>query len=182
MSRVAVVGFGALGAGAAWALARRGHDVVVLERHGVANRVGSSAGASRIFRLAYPEVDYVSLCIDALALWRRLEAETGSTLYVRRGLLERGERALDYASALATCDLAHRVLDGAETPALFPELVPRPASRRSSPRRPGRSSRRAASGRWPRASRRSAGRSASPARPPSRRPRRACASRWRTGT
>ena len=51
---VAVVGAGIMGAATAYALARDGVDVLVLEQFRVGHARGSSHGRTRIVRLAYP--------------------------------------------------------------------------------------------------------------------------------
>ena len=58
---------------------------------------GSSHGRSRIFRLAYPDEQWVALAQEALVGWRELEHETGEELLVLDGLLEveTSEAALD---------------------------------------------------------------------------------------
>src|SRR5205814_6276081 len=75
---------------AARALARRGHEVVVHEQFSLDHRHGSSHGASRIYRMAYPEREWVELARESIGLWRELEAETGEELLVPLGLLEIG--------------------------------------------------------------------------------------------
>lgn len=85
---VAVVGAGIMGSAAARALARSGHDVTVFEQFRIGHDRGSSHGRSRIFRLAYPELEYVRLAQAALRGWRELEAETGTAVLELTGLLE----------------------------------------------------------------------------------------------
>jgi sarcosine oxidase len=85
---VAVVGAGLNGLATAWALRRRGADVVVYEQFELGHVRGSSHGRTRIFRLAYPETKWVRLAIEALAGWRELEAESGEELLLLNGLLE----------------------------------------------------------------------------------------------
>jgi glycine/D-amino acid oxidase-like deaminating enzyme len=87
---VAVVGLGLMGTAAAWALARRGHQVVAFDAHTPGHRFGSSHGSSRIFRRAYPEPEYVAMTGQALELWRELERATGTTLLVTTGGLDHG--------------------------------------------------------------------------------------------
>ncbi len=85
---VVVVGAGVNGLATGWALAREGRDVVVYEQFEAGHARGSSHGRSRIFRLAYPEEQWVRLAQEALAGWRELEAESGETLLGLPGLVE----------------------------------------------------------------------------------------------
>jgi sarcosine oxidase len=111
---VVVVGAGIQGSATAWALARRGYAVVLLEQFELGHARGSSHGGSRIFRLSYPEERYVRLAQEALVGWRALEAEAGEELIVRTGALDLGARARDNARALAACGVQHEQLTGAE--------------------------------------------------------------------
>jgi len=77
-----------MGLAAARALAREGHEVVVYEQFGRGHARGSSHGRTRIFRLAYPEPEWVRLAAEAVAGWRELEAETGETLLDPVGFVE----------------------------------------------------------------------------------------------
>ena len=88
---VVVVGGGAMGAATAWWLARAGREVVVLERFGPGHTRGSSHGASRIFRFAYPLPRYVRMARMALELWRQVEAETGTSLLETTGGVDHGD-------------------------------------------------------------------------------------------
>jgi sarcosine oxidase len=123
--RVAVVGAGINGLAAARALARRDHAVTVYEQFALDHTRGSSHGASRIFRLSYPELDWVQLAQQALPRWRELEDESGERLLELNGIIEfvRGhgegsQRALEQAGA--TIEL----LDQAEVVARFPMVRP----------------------------------------------------------
>lgn len=88
MADVAVIGAGVNGLAAGWALRRAGIDAVVYEQFDVGNTRASSHGRTRIFRLAYPEVEWVELAQDALAGWRELEAESGEEMLLLNGMLE----------------------------------------------------------------------------------------------
>jgi sarcosine oxidase len=107
-----VVGAGAMGSSTAWWLARRGRDVVLLEQFEQGHARGSSHGATRIFRFAYPDPDYVRLAQQALPLWRELEADSGRTLLETTGAVDHGDPgSVDAtAAALAACGGAHERL------------------------------------------------------------------------
>ena len=87
---VIVIGAGVMGAAAGWEVARRGRDVVVLERFEQGHVRGSSHGGSRIFRLAYPEPAWVRLCVEALDAWRDLEDDAGVPLLDITGGVDHG--------------------------------------------------------------------------------------------
>ena len=63
--RAAIVGAGIMGLATARALARRGWDVTIYEQFEVGHNRGSSHGRSRIFRLAYPDPEWVRLAKEA---------------------------------------------------------------------------------------------------------------------
>jgi sarcosine oxidase len=87
---VIVVGGGAMGSAAAWQLARRGHEVTLLERFGPGHTQGASHGASRNFNLSYADDTYLSLLREALPLWRELEAESAVSVLDQVGLANHG--------------------------------------------------------------------------------------------
>ena len=72
-SQYAVIGAGLAGAATAWSLARRGHEVTLVERTQPASRDGSSHGSARIFRYVYPDPFYVRLVVAAKAGFDELE-------------------------------------------------------------------------------------------------------------
>jgi sarcosine oxidase len=115
---VAVVGAGLNGLAAAWALRHAGHDVVVYEQFEPGHSRGSSHGATRIFRLAYPDAMWVRLAQEALTGWRELERESGEELLLLNGLLELNHQgAVSSQAALRECDADCELLtrDEAET-------------------------------------------------------------------
>ncbi|MDI6942538.1 FAD-dependent oxidoreductase [Microbacterium barkeri] len=85
-----VVGGGVVGAATAWALAREGREVVLLEAHEPAHAVGASHASTRNFNPSYAEPAYLRLLTRALPLWRELEAESGETILEQTGIVNRG--------------------------------------------------------------------------------------------
>jgi sarcosine oxidase len=107
--KVAVVGAGVMGCATAWALRERGVEVTVHEQFGLDHERGSSHGRTRIFRVAYPEVEWVRFAQEAYAGWRDLDPDVLG-LY---GLIELvPESALTSARALDECGVEYRLLDG----------------------------------------------------------------------
>jgi len=85
---VIVIGVGSMGSSACYHLASRGCKVLGLEQFDIAHEFGAHAGQSRIIRKAYFEnSDYVPLLERAYANWHSLEAETGTQIYFKTGLV-----------------------------------------------------------------------------------------------
>ncbi|TQS46199.1 FAD-dependent oxidoreductase [Cryptosporangium phraense] len=91
---VVVVGGGGVGSATAWQLARRGRSVVLLEQFASGHTKGASHGASRIFRLSYPDRVHIDLAREARDLWRELEATTGTDLLTITGGVDHGNSPL----------------------------------------------------------------------------------------
>ncbi|MFC9919347.1 FAD-dependent oxidoreductase [Agromyces binzhouensis] len=106
-----VVGGGAMGAATAWQLARRGRDVVLLERYEPGHRNGASHGASRNFNVGYADPAYVAMLVEALPLWRELEAEARTPLLELVGVANHGPAA--------HFDAVHAALTAAGIPSEF---------------------------------------------------------------
>jgi sarcosine oxidase len=124
-AEVVVVGAGVNGLATAWALAREGRDVLVLEQFAPGHTRGSSHGSSRIFRLSYPEVPWVRLAQEALIGWRELEAETGTQLLHLNGLIELvGDLSEGSCKALDECGIEWSLLEAGEAERRFPLRVP----------------------------------------------------------
>jgi sarcosine oxidase len=114
---IVVVGAGITGVATARSLAQSGRGVVLVEQFALGHDRGSSHGASRIFRLSYPDAHYVRLAQGALQSWRELESEIGEELIVRTGGLDFGPVAVENARALASCGVSHELLSGSDVAA-----------------------------------------------------------------
>ena len=80
-----VVGLGAHGSAAARSLAERGMSVVALERLRLGHDRGSSHGATRMIRRAYPNPVWDDFVARAYGAWSRLEQAAGEQLLVPTG-------------------------------------------------------------------------------------------------
>jgi sarcosine oxidase len=117
---IAVVGAGVIGLATARALAQAGHDVVVYEQFELDHERGSSHGRSRIFRLAYPDPNWVRLAIEEKAGAREIEAESGQVLLSLTGLLELvGDPAQSSQAGLEDCGVEWEVLGAEEAERRF---------------------------------------------------------------
>jgi monomeric sarcosine oxidase len=105
---VCVVGGGVTGLAAAWRLGLAGREVVVLEQFALDHGRGSSHGATRIFRFAYPDPLYVRMAQASLPMWRELEAASGDEILKITGGLDVGDPAIleSVANALIGCGAA----------------------------------------------------------------------------
>jgi sarcosine oxidase len=120
-----VIGAGAWGLPAAAELVRRGHQVTLVDRHGVLSPLSSSSGPSRLWRLADPDPRTVRLSIRALEAMRKLQSRTQSTVFLRRGLLWRDDVSLPAVDeALRDAGVAHTLVSAEQVGAYFPGLRP----------------------------------------------------------
>src|SRR5262245_2139501 len=110
MPRFVVIGGGVMGLSAGWALAKDGHDVVVLEQYEVGNVLGSSHGASRVYRTFYDRPEYARMAQDALPLWREFEAASGDTLLEVVGSIETLEGAEQDRATLEALGIPYEIL------------------------------------------------------------------------
>jgi sarcosine oxidase len=119
-----VIGGGAMGSAAAWQLASRGRDVLLLERFAAGHSHGASHGASRNFNVSYSDPTYLSMLVEALPLWRVLEEETSSTVLDLVGVVNHGHRADfdDVFDALGAVGIPAEFLPPAEAARRWPGI------------------------------------------------------------
>ncbi len=119
------MGAGLTGLSAAWALARRGRDVLVLEQAEVGHAGGGSHGSCRIFRFGYEHPDYVRLAGQARTLWRDLEDACGSRLLHPCPQLTFGPQMPEVLAAMREAGAPCEVLPPAEAARRFPGVAVR---------------------------------------------------------
>ena len=122
---VVVVGVGAMGSSAAWALSKAGHDVVAVEQFPFGHDRGSSHGASRIYRVGTEQTHYLDLAQRARVLWGELEAATGEQLLTVQGAVEHGvtqEQVDAFVEHLRVRDIEHEVLDPGDAADRWPGM------------------------------------------------------------
>src|SRR5712691_386758 len=90
-----VVGAGVFGLSTALEAGRRGRRTLCVDRGAVPNPIAASYGPSRKIRSTYLDPHYTRLALEAMAEWRRLEAETAKELYVAAGNLNVSDSAAD---------------------------------------------------------------------------------------
>jgi sarcosine oxidase len=119
----AVVGAGVMGAATAWALSRRGSEVVVFEQFEVGHTRGSSHGRSRVFRFSYEDSMYVRMAMEALPLWREIESESGTPMVTILGGLDFGADLSPNVRALEQLGASFDVIDAHEATGRFPTIA-----------------------------------------------------------
>jgi sarcosine oxidase len=102
--------------------------VVLLEQFEQGHGRGSSHGATRIFRFAYPIPEYVRMAQAALPLWRELEDDAGDVLLETTGGLDIGDpltlAPIEDALRLAGAEVEY--LAGSDATDRWPGIRPAP--------------------------------------------------------
>lgn len=107
---VIILGAGTMGTAAAWALARRGVDVIAIDRFTHYNTMGSHGGNTRIFRHCYFEGErYVPWALEADKLFTELQDRTGLEIQLRVGCLDIGTPENGHARNATATAIAHNL-------------------------------------------------------------------------
>jgi sarcosine oxidase len=129
-----VLGLGAMGSAAAHQLAKRGADVLGIDRYSPPHAFGSSHGGTRITRLAIGEGEYYTpLAMRAHEIWREIENETGANLLTTNGgLVISSDDKLskthvdgffqNTVAAAKRFGITHELLDAAEIRRRYPQF------------------------------------------------------------
>lgn len=121
-----IIGAGAVGSATAYAAAKAGVRVLLLEQYEIDHQRGSSHGASRIIRYAYDHPIYVGMARDAYAAWAEVEADAGETFYRKTGGIDfahPGEKLLsDMRRTLLATGIPHEMWTAADAMHHFPQF------------------------------------------------------------
>ncbi|WP_232664121.1 FAD-dependent oxidoreductase [Pseudonocardia sp. TRM90224] len=124
MTDVVVVGGGAVGAAAAWQLAARGVEVLLVERFAPGHTRGASHGKARTYRPGSADPAVAALADESFALWRDLESATGADLLHLTGGVDHGDPDVvaARAGALAARGLRHEWLTARDAEERWPGM------------------------------------------------------------
>jgi len=131
-----VVGLGAMGSAVLYQLAKRGANVIGIDRFVPPHQMGSSHGETRLTRQAVGEGrHYAPFVLNSHRIWRELEADGGEKLLNDCGVLVMGPgsgqtshhgkpdfvaRSIEVARDFG---IIHEVLDGTEVARRFPQFL-----------------------------------------------------------
>ena len=120
-----VIGVGGMGSAAVYHLARRGLQVLGLEKHAIPHEMGSSHGYSRMIRYTLQEhPSYVPLVRRSYELWHEMEETAGEELMVTTGSIRAGAPDSPFfLNAQEACDLhsiPYEILTASEVNKRFP--------------------------------------------------------------
>jgi glycine/D-amino acid oxidase-like deaminating enzyme len=122
-----IVGGGIMGLTTAWALARAGHEVDLLEQGALPNPLASSMDEHRLIRHPYGDhTGYARMIDEAYAAWDLLWTDLGQRLYAPTGTLALSGNGADWAQrSAATLEAIGRPMTEiavADLPRRFPLL------------------------------------------------------------
>jgi sarcosine oxidase len=118
-----VIGAGLTGLAAAWALTRKGREVLLIEQAQAGHQAGGSHGSCRIFRLGYEHPEYVSLAIRARQTWTELEQECGQRLLDPAPQLTFGPQMPEVQVAMEQAGAPFEMLPAEQAAERFPGVI-----------------------------------------------------------
>jgi sarcosine oxidase len=126
---IIVVGAGIAGLSSAWALAKRGHKVTLLEQGAIPNPLAASGDHHRVIRRAYgASAGYGRLITEAYDAWVELWADLGESHLDARGFVcvsrEAGDEAEQFRDGLVEGGYPLEMFDAGEAAARWPFLEP----------------------------------------------------------
>ncbi|WP_353640922.1 FAD-binding oxidoreductase [Mesorhizobium sp. WSM2239] len=129
MANIIIVGAGIAGLSTAWALAKAGHGVSIVEQGPIPNPLAASGDHHRIIRRAYgAATGYGRLITEAYDAWDELWADLGESHLDPRGFVcvsrETGDEAEQFRNGLVAGGYPIDLLTAGEAAARWPFLEP----------------------------------------------------------
>jgi sarcosine oxidase len=111
---VAIVGGGIMGLACARALGEYRKRICCFEQFTLGHARGSSHGNARIFKLCYPDSNFVRLAKRSLKQWRELERESGEEILCTHGSIDvaSSEEIHKRCQAMTRCDISYELVSG----------------------------------------------------------------------
>ncbi len=131
---VAVIGAGVFGAWTAWHLQRAGQRVLLIDQYGPASARASSAGETRVIRMAYgPDAIYTRMAQRSLGQWKDFFARIARPeLFRETGVLSMATAddtaAAQSVATLQQLGIPHQVLDSDTLAQRYPQIAIAPGS------------------------------------------------------
>ncbi|XP_078363004.1 peroxisomal sarcosine oxidase-like [Oculina patagonica] len=124
---VCVIGAGVVGSSTARYLASRGQKTLLLEQFPLPHWRGSSHGQTRIIRGSYPEPYYTKMVVEALEMWKQIEAKAQQEILITNvGMLSvedgPGKGLKEIKKSFNAAGEIYEVLSSQKLKQRFPEL------------------------------------------------------------
>jgi sarcosine oxidase len=124
---IAIVGGGIYGLSLAWALARNGHLVTVIEKEDIPNESCASFDQHRLFHPFFAEKSSSVVWPEVMAAWQTMHRDIGEDLFVPSEAMiiaaDRQDTALAAMRSLTLQDIPFAQLDARDTQELLPQFM-----------------------------------------------------------